>query len=245
MFCLSDPSIKDNPIVYASEEFYRTTQYGRDYVIGRNCRFLQGPKTDRNTVARIKEAVRTGQESFETILNYRRDGSPFMNLVMTAPLYDNKGVVRYFIGAQVDISGLVEEGRGLDSFERYLIENRRNRNSDQSSYANQKHMKILSELSQMLSPDESSVFHGQGHSREGSVNESDHGSSRGVRGTQQGRRDPNARQRRRVLGNEDEDEQEKERNAWAFTTLGPSGKLPGVYQNVSARRLRVHCSASH
>ncbi|KAL8898961.1 MAG: hypothetical protein Q9192_001807, partial [Flavoplaca navasiana] len=231
VFCLSDPSIKDNPIVYASEEFYRTTQYGRDYVIGRNCRFLQGPKTDRNTVARIKEAVRTGQESFETILNYRRDGSPFMNLVMTAPLYDNKGVVRYFIGAQVDISGLVEEGRGLDSFERYLTESRRNRNSDQSSYANQKHMKILSELSQMLSPDESSLFHGPGHSREGSVNESDHGSSRGARGAQQGRRDPNARRRRRVLGNEDEDEQEKERNAWAFTSLGPSGKLPGVYQN--------------
>ncbi|KAL8982468.1 MAG: hypothetical protein Q9205_003036 [Flavoplaca limonia] len=231
VFCLSDPSIKDNPIVYASEEFYRTTQYGRDYVIGRNCRFLQGPKTDRNTVARIKEAVRTGQESFETILNYRRDGSPFMNLVMTAPLYDNKGVVRYFIGAQVDISGLVEEGRGLDSFERYLIESKRNRNSDQSSYANAKHMKILSELSQMLSPDESSVFHGQGHSREGSVNESEHGSSRGVRGAHQGRRDPNARQRRRVLGNEDEDEQETERNAWAFTSLGPSGKLPGVYQN--------------
>ncbi|CAO1604945.1 hypothetical protein XANCAGTX0491_008485 [Xanthoria calcicola] len=232
VFCLSDPSIKDNPIVYASEEFYRTTQYGRDYVIGRNCRFLQGPKTDRNTVARIKEAVRTGQESFETILNYRRDGSPFMNLVMTAPLYDNKGVVRYYIGAQVDISGLVEEGRGLDSFERYLAESRRNRNSDQSSYSNQKHMRLLSEFSQMLSADESSVFHGQGHSREGSVNDSEHGSSRSTRGTQQqGRRDPNARQRRRVLGSEDEDEQEKERNAWAFTSLGPSGKLPGVYQN--------------
>lgn len=236
MFCLSDPSIKDNPIVYASEEFYRTTQYGRDYVIGRNCRFLQGPKTDRSTVARIKEAVRTGQESFETILNYRRDGSPFMNLVMTAPLYDNKGVVRYYIGAQVDISGLVEEGRGLDSFERYLAESRRNRNSDQSSYSNQKHMRVLSEFSQMLSADESSVFHGQGHSREGSVNESEHGSSRSTRGMQQqGRRDPNARQRRRVLGSEDEDEQEKERNAWAFTSLGPSGKLPGVYQNVGLR----------
>ncbi|KAI4276739.1 MAG: hypothetical protein L6R38_005584 [Xanthoria sp. 2 TBL-2021] len=232
VFCLSDPSITDNPIVYASEEFYRTTQYGRDYVIGRNCRFLQGPKTDRNTVARIKEAVRTGQESFETILNYRRDGSPFMNLVMTAPLYDNKGVVRYFIGAQVHISGLVEEGRGLDSFERYLAETRRNRYSDQSTYADQKHMRVLSEFSQMLSADESSVFHGQGHSREGSVNESEHGSSRGTRGTpQMGRRDPNARQRRRVLGSEDEDEQEKERNSWAFTSLGPSGKLPGVYQN--------------
>ncbi|KAL8849915.1 MAG: hypothetical protein Q9221_005134 [Calogaya cf. arnoldii] len=232
VFCLSDPSIEDNPIVYASEEFYRTTQYGRDYVIGRNCRFLQGPKTDRNTVARIKQSVRTGQESFETLLNYRRDGSPFINLVMTAPLYDNKGVVRYFIGAQVDISGLVEEGRGLDSFERYLAESRRNRNSDQSFYANQKHMRVLSEFSQMLSADESSLLHGYGHSREGSVNESEHGSPKGTRGTQQqGRRDPNARQPRRVLGSDDDDEQEKERNAWAFSSFGPSGKLPGVYQN--------------
>ncbi|KAL8926487.1 MAG: hypothetical protein Q9172_001790 [Xanthocarpia lactea] len=232
VFCLSDPSIKDNPIVYASEEFYRTTQYGRDYVIGRNCRFLQGPRTDRNTVSRIKDAVRTGQESFETILNYRRDGSPFMNLVMTAPLYDNKGVVRYFIGAQVDISGLVEEGRGLDSFERYLTESRTRRNSDQSSSANQKHMKVLSEFSQMLSEDEISVLHGQGRSRESSVNGSEHGSSRNTRQTlSPPRRDPNARHPRRVLGNEDEDEQEMDRNAWAFTSLGPSGKLPGVYQN--------------
>ena len=233
MFCLSDPSIKDNPIVYASEEFYRTTQYGRDYVIGRNCRFLQGPKTDRNTVSRIKDAIRTGQESFETILNYRRDGSPFMNLVMTAPLYDNKGVVRYFIGAQVDISGLVEEGRGLDSFERYLTESRRRRNSDQSSNTNQKHMKVLSEFSQMLSEDEISVLHGHGRSRESSVNGSEHGGSRNTRQTlSPSRRDPNARHPRRVLGNEDEDEQEMDRNAWAFTSLGPSGKLPGVYQNV-------------
>ena len=94
VFCLTDPSIKDNPIVYASEgerfdmscqwsdsyrffantpylrlEFYRTTQYGRDYVIGRNCRFLQGPKTDHPTIARIKAAVDNGQEICETVLN--------------------------------------------------------------------------------------------------------------------------------------------------------------------------------
>lgn len=236
--------MRDNPIVYASEEFYRTTQYGRDYVIGRNCRFLQGPKTDRNTVARIKEAVRQGQESFETILNYRRDGSPFMNLVMTAPLYDNKGTIRYFIGAQVDITGLVEEGRGLDSFEKLLNENRRNRNS--VGFVNQRNIKALSELGQLLSSEESSVFSGQGHSREGSVNGSEYGGSRSVRGIQ---RDPNIRQRRRVLGNEDEDEQEKEKNAWTFNSMGPSGKLPGVYQNVcplyltsSYRPLRKHLS---
>ncbi|KAL8905978.1 MAG: hypothetical protein Q9207_002309 [Kuettlingeria erythrocarpa] len=218
--------MRDNPIVYASEEFYRTTQYGRDYVIGRNCRFLQGPKTDRNTVARIREAVRQGQESFETILNYRRDGSPFMNLVMTAPLYDNKGTIRYFIGAQVDITGLVEEGRGLDSFEKLLNESRRNRTS--VGFLSQKNIKALSELGQLLSSEESSVFSGRGHSREGSVNGSEYGGTRSIRGIQ---RDPNTRQRRRVLGNEDEDEQEKEKNAWAFNSMGPSGKLPGVYQN--------------
>ena len=223
--------MKDNPIVYASEEFYRTTQYGRDYVLGRNCRFLQGPKTDRNTVARIREAVRTGQESFETILNYRRDGSPFMNLVMTAPLYDNKGTVRYFLGAQVDISGLVEEGRGLDSFEKYLTESRRNRDSDRS-FVNQRHVKALCDFGLLLSADESTLLCGPGHSREASVNDSDYGSSKSIRDTPR-RRDPNTRPVRRILGNEDEDEQEKDQNAWVLNSLGPSGKLPGVYQNVS------------
>lgn len=76
VFCLADPSIKDCPIVYASEEFYRTTRYSRDDVLGRNCRFLQGPMTNKTTVARLGAAIKAGQESCETVLNYRRDGSP-------------------------------------------------------------------------------------------------------------------------------------------------------------------------
>ncbi|KAL9129819.1 MAG: hypothetical protein Q9175_007189, partial [Cornicularia normoerica] len=158
VFCLADPSIKDCPIVYASEEFYRTSRYSRDDVLGRNCRFLQGPKTSQITVARIRAAIRSGQESCETVLNYRRDGTPFMNLLLTAPLYDNRGSVRYFIGAQIDVSGLIEEGRGLDSFAQYLADSRpnRNRDSDQSNDGiSQRHLKILSEFGQMLSLDES------------------------------------------------------------------------------------------
>lgn len=150
-----------------------------------------------------------------------------MNLVMTAPLYDNKGTVKYFLGAQVDISGLVEEGRGLDSFERYLGENKRNRDSIQS-FMNQRHTKALGELGQLLSAEESSVLEYVG---EGSINDSDYGGSKNMRRLR-GRRDPNLRLPRRVLGNEDDEEQEKDKNAWAFNSLGPSGKLPGVYQNV-------------
>lgn len=230
VFCLADPSIKDCPIVYASEEFYRTSRYSRDDVLGRNCRFLQGPKSNRTTVARIGTAIKSGQESCETLLNYRRDGTPFMNLLLTAPLYDNRGSVRYFIGAQIDVSGLIEDGRGLDSFAHYLAENRpnRNRDSDQSNDTiSQRHLKTLSEFGQMLSLDESSVF--QHHSRASSVQ--DNASTISYRGNHS-RQEPGMRRTRRVLGNDDDEEEEgKDKNAWALSSIGPSGKLPGVYQN--------------
>ncbi|KAI1336156.1 hypothetical protein F5Y15DRAFT_395449 [Xylariaceae sp. FL0016] len=120
VFCLTDPSRPDNPIVFASEEFHRTTQYGMGYVLGRNCRFLQGPKTNPSSVRRLREKIAEGKEHCETFLNYRRDGSPFMNLLMVAPLYDSRGTVRYHIGAQVDISGLAKECAGLESLERLV-----------------------------------------------------------------------------------------------------------------------------
>lgn len=84
VFCLTDPSRTDNPIIFASEgmgfslremtlanfaEFHRTTQYGVSYAIGRNCRFLQGPKTNRSSVARFKEMITAGKEHSEVFLN--------------------------------------------------------------------------------------------------------------------------------------------------------------------------------
>ncbi|CAG8325075.1 unnamed protein product [Penicillium salamii] len=115
VFCLTDPSRPDNPIIFASEEFHRTTQYGMDYVLGRNCRFLQGPKTNANSVRRLREAIHAGRHHSEMFLNYRRDGSPFMNLLQCAPLCDSHGRVKYFIGAQIDVSGLAMEGASMES----------------------------------------------------------------------------------------------------------------------------------
>lgn len=57
-FVLSDPHLPDNPIVYASQGFLSMTGYSREEIIGRNCRFLQGPDTDRRTVLMIREACR-------------------------------------------------------------------------------------------------------------------------------------------------------------------------------------------
>lgn len=120
VFCLTDPSRSDNPIVFASEEFHRTTQYGVNYVIGRNCRFLQGPRTNSDSTRRLREAVRAGKDVCETFVNYRRDGSPFMNLLMCAPLRDSRGKLRYFIGAQVDVSNLVKECTELEGAQKVI-----------------------------------------------------------------------------------------------------------------------------
>ncbi|KAF3158337.1 hypothetical protein TWF788_004778 [Orbilia oligospora] len=125
VFCLTDPQRHDNPIVFASEEFHRATQYPISYVSGRNCRFLQGPKTHRHSVARLRDAVRQGHEITECFLNYKRDGTPFLNLVMVAPLLDSKGQVRYFVGAQIDVTVLAKNFVGLEGFGRLMTKQKR------------------------------------------------------------------------------------------------------------------------
>ncbi|KAK2045282.1 hypothetical protein LZ31DRAFT_541250 [Colletotrichum somersetense] len=81
-----------------------------------------GPKTNPYSVKRLREKCLAGKEHYETFLNYRRDGSPFMNLLMVAPLYDSRGTVRYFIGAQVDVSGLAKENSGLEALQSLVAE---------------------------------------------------------------------------------------------------------------------------
>jgi PAS domain-containing protein len=55
-----DPSLPDNPIVYASQGFLNLTGYAMDQILGRNCRFLQGPDTDPEAVDKIRKAIEEG-----------------------------------------------------------------------------------------------------------------------------------------------------------------------------------------
>ena len=228
VYCVTDPSLPDNPIVYASEEFYNVSQYGREYVIGRNCRFLQGPKSSNAAVRRMIDALTNGQEICETILNYRRDGTPFMNLLMIAPLYDNKGQVRYFLGCQIDVSPLVEGGKGLESFATLLAQDRRDGRfggRDRSA------PHALGELGQMLSEAESRMLRDRSRSF-GEESASASLSTSVQRGSRRGRR---------ILGMDDP---RTEQGLWPHPSLGPSGRLPGVYQNVSLVRC-CHCEPPH
>lgn len=101
---LTDPRQDDNPIVFANRAFLDLTGYEESEIAGRNCRFLQGPDTDRETVRALREAV-GAQEAISTeILNYRRDGSPFWNAVFIAPVYDDDGTLIYFFASQLDVT---------------------------------------------------------------------------------------------------------------------------------------------
>ncbi|HEV7344740.1 MAG TPA: PAS domain-containing protein [Devosia sp.] len=54
---ITDPRLPDNPIVFVNDAFARLTGYTREETLGRNCRFLQGPGTNLEDVARIREAI--------------------------------------------------------------------------------------------------------------------------------------------------------------------------------------------
>ncbi|KAK4942336.1 hypothetical protein LTR10_017943 [Elasticomyces elasticus] len=154
VFCLTDPSRQDNPIVFASEEFNRTTQYGMNYIVGRNCRFLQGPMTNPHSISRIRDAIKAGKQHQEVVLNYRRDGSPFVNLLMIAPLADSRGVVRYHIGAQVDVSGLVKDCAEMESLQKLMELRARGEDPPLPEKPNPEKNDELRELSEMLNQGE-------------------------------------------------------------------------------------------
>ncbi len=97
---VSNPFLPDNPMIFVSDEFETQTGYSAEEAIGRNCRFLQGPGTDPDAAQAIRHALRAQTTFTIDILNYRKDGTPFMNRLRIRPLYGDDGALMYFVGAQ-------------------------------------------------------------------------------------------------------------------------------------------------
>lgn len=104
---LVDARRPDAPIIYVNRGFEVLTGYAREDVVGRNCRLLQGPNSDPDTVARIRTAVQRGESLIVDLLNYRKDGSTFWNRLSLAPVHDAKGELTHIIGIQSDITPLL------------------------------------------------------------------------------------------------------------------------------------------
>nr|AML79251.1 putative LOV domain-containing protein [Cephalotaxus harringtonia] len=123
-FVLADPHLPDMPIVHVSNLFLQLTGYSRDEVLGKNCRFLQGPDTNQADKAKIRQSIELEQPCTVHILNYRKDGNPFWNHLHTAPVRNASGKVAFYVGVQLDVTDIKEDeqtdNKGMSSHMKQL-----------------------------------------------------------------------------------------------------------------------------
>ena len=121
-YCLSDPTLPDNPITFASQAFLNMTGYNLNEILGKNCRFLQGEDTDEYAVYRIRLSIKEGADCHVVLLNYRKDGTPFYNRLFMTALRDTKGRVKNYLGVQCEVSEAV--AKRINSEEKTKLENK-------------------------------------------------------------------------------------------------------------------------
>lgn len=112
---IADMRAPDAPVVYVNPRFEAITGYPAEAVIGRNCRFLQGPGTDPEQVAHVRRALAEGVGTIATLVNYRRDGSAFHNEVRLAPIPGPDGTPQYYIGLLSDVTRRLEVEAALEN----------------------------------------------------------------------------------------------------------------------------------
>jgi len=118
---ITDPHKPDNPIVFVNDAFFKLTGYAREEVIGRNCRFLQGPGTRRADVDRLREAIARRVTIELDLLNYKKTGETFWNRLLISPVFDRDGELTFFFASQFDVTlereKLVRVQRDRDALE--------------------------------------------------------------------------------------------------------------------------------
>jgi PAS domain S-box-containing protein len=116
----------DYPLVYANDEFQRTTGYEWAELENQNCRFLQGDRTDEASIATIRQALDAEEPVRTELLNYRKNGTPFWNELSLAPVEDPDGTTTHFIGFQQDVTDRKRKETLITVLNRVLRHNLRN-----------------------------------------------------------------------------------------------------------------------
>ena len=123
---IADATEPDAPLVYVNDAFTDLTGYDREYAVGANCRFLQGPETDEAAVDVIRDAIEHEETRTTELLNYRADGTPFWNELTVTPVADSTGETSHFIGIQRNVTSRKRRERLVGVLNRVLRHNLRN-----------------------------------------------------------------------------------------------------------------------
>jgi GTP cyclohydrolase II len=92
---------KNQRITHVNPIFELITGYSKSESIGRNCNFLQGKFTDSITVQTIRDSITHHSTCQVAILNYRKNGQAFWNLLTIAPMMNSAGEVTNYVGIQM------------------------------------------------------------------------------------------------------------------------------------------------
>ncbi|WP_280771358.1 PAS domain-containing protein [Salipaludibacillus daqingensis] len=120
VFIISDPNQPDNPIIYANQGFTSLTGYSQEEVIGYNCRFLQGEGTDPATIDKLRDGIKKFEPVSVEILNYKKNGDSFWNLLHIDPIYLEDEGKHYFVGIQKDITDFKEAEEKIAKYNREI-----------------------------------------------------------------------------------------------------------------------------
>ena len=104
---------KDAPIIFVNRSFEEITGYEASEVIGRNCLLLLGEGREQESLLRFQEAVEKGRMYTEVIRNYKKDGSPFYNEIITYPVFDDNGEIIHCVWVIKDVTASAEAERKM------------------------------------------------------------------------------------------------------------------------------------
>ncbi len=91
-------------ILYVNEAFTKMTGYTAAEVIGKNPRILQGPKSDKRELARLRKALENWESCEITTINYKKNGEEFWINFTISPVADEKGWFTHWISIDRDIT---------------------------------------------------------------------------------------------------------------------------------------------
>ena len=106
-YCLTIVNVSDKtnrPCIYANKIFQENTGYAAGESIGRNLSYLQGELTSQDTTEFMRDCFNKKIACIQDIINYKKDGTPFLNRLLMLPINDHSIGYVYYIGIQNDVT---------------------------------------------------------------------------------------------------------------------------------------------